>query len=329
MHAGGGDPPRGPHAVCPVPPRGGHCRQGMTDIAAPDRIDRYRILGEIARGGMGVVYRARDEENGRDVALKMPVGGRLDPGLCARFLCEAELLAGLSHPGIVPVLSIGATRAGPYYTMELVRGRPLDAFLPEGKGADPGGLELFIRICEAVGYAHRNGVVHGDLAPRNVLVTPPGNPVIIDFGLAPAAGVAAGTPAFMAPERARGDAAAVTPAVDIYALGAMLYRVTTGRLPFRERTPHAFLQAVVDVSPVRPAAIVPYFPADLEAVILKAMEKDPGLRHAAAEEMAEELGRILAARALPPRRQAAFPARDSRDRSWWIRAIEGVVGRLE
>lgn len=333
MHGGAPRAPRGPRRGCPVPPRGEHSLQGMTDLAHPTRIDRYEILGEIARGGMGVVYRARDAETGRAVALKRPIGGRLDPALCARFLREAELLAGLSHPGIVSVLSIGATRSGPYYTMELVRGAPLDACVSPKEAAEPRALELFVRICEAVAYAHGRGVVHGDLAPRNILVTPPGNPVIVDFGLPPPAGVAAGTPAFMAPEQARGEPGAAGPAADIYALGAVFYRVATGRLPYRGATPRAFLQAVVDAEPRRPAALVPSFAGDLEAVILKAMEKDPARRHASAAELAEDLRRLVAARALPVRRQAVLP-RDpflsgSRDRSWWIRAIEGVVGRLE
>jgi serine/threonine protein kinase len=218
---------------------------------------RYELRGEIGHGGMGIVFQARDHELGRDVAVKVVGGARLTAEATARLQREARVLAGLEHPGIVPVHDVGTLDDGrPFYVMKLVRGRRFDEWAADGRPLAE-RLRAFQRICEPVAFAHHRGVVHRDLKPQNVMVGAFGEVLVLDWGVAKllgatgaaaepaalaqgatpparegtAAGTVLGTPGFMAPEQARGDVESVGSAADVHALGAILHVLVTGVLP--------------------------------------------------------------------------------------------------
>ena len=215
--------------------------------AEPPRIPGYEVEEELGRGGVGVVYRARHLRLDRTVALKMLLAGPYArPEERERFLREAQALAGLRHPNIVQVHDFGELGGLPYFAMEYVEGGSLAQRLAGTPLPPREAAALAATLAEAVEAAHRSGIVHRDLKPANVLLTDAGTPKIGDFGLArrldggPGAtltGTALGTPSYMAPEQARGQARAIGPAVDVYALGAILYELLTGRPPFRAETP--------------------------------------------------------------------------------------------
>jgi serine/threonine protein kinase len=211
----------------------------------PSRVGRFVVLGEVARGGMGVVYRARDDGVGRDVAVKALHARLRDrPGAAARFVEEARITGRLQHPGVPPVFEVGQAADGtPFLAMRLVKGRTLDDLL--GGGSAPHLLPAFEQVCQAVAYAHDRGVIHRDLKPANILLTADGAPKVADFGVAKltrsgvgltASGAILGTPSYMAPEQARGEAKGVGPAADVWAPGATLYECLTGAR--RSRGPH-------------------------------------------------------------------------------------------
>jgi WD40 repeat protein len=261
---------------------------------------------ELGRGGMGVVYKAFQPALGRTVAVKTLVAA--DAQTVDRFRREAETVARLDHPHVVPVYEVGAWDAGgravPYFVMKYYPGVSLDA-APCGPGTDlPRHARTVEAVARAVHHAHQRGVLHRDLKPSNILLDEAGRPHVTDFGLAgrfdpsdPSAspGGMVGTPAYMAPEQAH-DPARVTTAADVYGLGAVLYQLLTGRPPFRGPTALATLELLGRADPDRPSSINPAVPRDLEAVCLKCLAKDPEQRYPSADAVAEDLRRWLTGR---------------------------------
>jgi serine/threonine-protein kinase len=269
----------------------------------PPHVAGYDVGEELGRGGVGIVYRARHQRLNRLVALKMLLAGPYArPRELERFLREAEAVAGLRHPNIVQVYDVGDVDGRPYFTMELVEGTSLAeriAGVPQPAGE---AARLLTQMADAVHAAHQAGVVHRDLKPGNILLTPDGAAKVTDFGLAhrldgadglTVTGVPIGTPSYMAPEQARGDRGAIGPRTDVYALGAILYELLTGRPPFKGETATATLQQVMADEPVLPARLNARVPRDLQTICLKCLQKDPGKRYATAADLAADLGRFL------------------------------------
>ena len=264
---------------------------------------RYEILQEIARGGMGVIYKARQSRLDRVVALKMILAGQLASAAdVSRFYGEAQAAANLEHPGIVPIYEVGQYGGQHYFSMAFVDGESLASRLAAGPMLQRDAALLVQQLCEAVQYAHQRGVIHRDLKPGNVLIDGDGRPRITDFGLAKQTAVASdltatgqvlGTPSYMPPEQAAGDLAAVGPAADIYSLGAVLYAALTGRPPFQAATPIDTLLQVRYADPVSPRLVNPAVKKDLETICLKCLEKEPQRRYASAADVAEDLRRFL------------------------------------
>jgi hypothetical protein len=274
------------------------------DDPAQRRIGDYELLEELGRGGMGVVYRARQRSLDREVALKL-LGGSLWTGAeaAARFAAEAASAARMQHPGIVAIHEFGTEGARFFYSMELVAGADLAQRLREqGPLSEDQAARLVRELARAVHYAHTLGVLHLDLKPQNVLLTADGRALIADFGLArpldralghEAAEPLAGTPAYMAPEQALLRAADISRGTDVYGLGAILHECLTGEPPFRAESPEATLRQVVEAPLPAPRARRRTLSRDAEAIVLKCLQRDPAQRYASAEALAEDLGRLL------------------------------------
>jgi serine/threonine-protein kinase len=288
------------------------------------QVPGYRVEALLGHGGMGVVYRAWHLRLDRAVALKMLLAGPCArPEELERFQREAQAVAALGHPGIVQVHDVGDVDGRPYFTMEFVGGGNLAQQIQGVPQPARQAAALVATLADAVHAAHQSGIMHRDLKPANILLTRDGTPKVTDFGLArrlegdgglTLSGVPIGTPSYMAPEQARGDKGALGPATDVYALGAILYELLTGRPPFRGETGAATLQQVVAEEPVPPARLNPRVPRDLQTVCLKCLHKEPGRRYASARELADDLRRFLddePIRARPPGRW---------ERGWrWLR----------
>jgi serine/threonine-protein kinase len=291
----------------------------------------YDILGELGRGGMGVVYKARHVRLNRTVALKMVLAGaHAGADRLARFFTEAEAVAQLAHPNIVQIYEVGEHDGLPYFSLEYVAGGSLAQRLG-GKPLPAREAARTVRLlADAVASAHAKGVVHRDLKPANVLMTEAGEPKITDFGLAKRlesdssqtrSGTLMGTPNYMAPEQARGDTHAVGPAADVWALGVILYECLTGRTPFVGTSIVDTLRQVQGHEPVPPGRLEPGTPADLETVCLKCLQKEPAKRYGSAKDLADDLGRFLAGRPIVAR--PVGPA----ERAWrWCRRNPRVAG---
>jgi WD40 repeat protein len=271
---------------------------------APPEVVGFEILGLLGRGGMGVVYKARQTGLNRLVALKMiPAGAGASPQTQARFRAEAVAAGRLQHPHIVQIHHIGEHRGQPYFSLELVEGGTLDQKLAGQPQPARDAAHLVETLARAVHHAHRHGIIHRDLKPANILLSADGTPKISDFGLAKSleedgnqtrTGTILGTPGYMAPEQASGSLSAVGPAADIYALGVILYEMLTGRPPFCARTPLETLELVRTQEPVPPRRLQPATPRDLETICLQCLAKEPPKRYASALDLADDLSRFRA-----------------------------------
>ncbi|MGE0811744.1 MAG: protein kinase [Vicinamibacterales bacterium] len=306
--------------------------RAVADVAAPepvapDHVGPYRITGVLGEGGMGIVYRAeQDEPIRRTVALKLVRRGMDTDRIVQRFELERQTLARMNHAGIARVFDAGATADGrPYFVMELVEGTPITEFADARRLDLAARLDLFVTVCEAVTHAHQKGIIHRDLKPSNVLVADEGgraHPKIIDFGIAKAIGDdgegltlgarGIGTPAYMSPEQAGVSEVPVDTRSDVYALGVLLYELLTGHSPYQidSGTPAEFQRAFYRTAPVLPSASTPPAPlrsadlaGDLDSVVLKAIEVDADRRYATVAQLAEDLDRYR--RGLPVSARAA------------------------
>jgi serine/threonine-protein kinase len=285
------------------------------------RIPGYEVEGVLGRGGMGVVYKARHLRLNRPVALKMLVAGAYaSPQERERFLREAQAVAGLRHANIVQVFDVAEHEGRSYFTMEFIEGGSLSRRLAGTPQPAHQAAALAETLAAAVQVAHLGGIVHRDLKPANVLLTADGTPKIADFGLArrleggaglTQSGAAVGTPSYMAPEQARGKTG---PAADIYALGAILYQLLTGRPPFRAETAVETVLQVIHQEPAPPSRLNAKVPRDLETICLKCLNKDPERRYATAAALADDLRRFQRGEPIAAR-PTSLPARIGK----WVR----------
>jgi serine/threonine-protein kinase len=269
----------------------------------PASFGDYEVLGELGRGGMGVVYQARHTKLNRLVAVKMILAGdHAGAEHRARFLAEARAAARFQHPHIVQIHEVGEHDGRPYFSLELVEGGSLAGRLNGSPLSDGEAARLVEVLARAVHHAHERGIVHRDLKPANVLLTRDNTPKIADFGLArflgadggqSASGAVVGTPSYMAPEQADGRGEEVGPLTDVYALGAILYECLTGRPPFRGATLLETLLLVQQEPPDRPRLHNPEVSRSLQAICLRCLAKDSHDRYPSAEALADDLGRFL------------------------------------
>lgn len=300
-----------------VPPRLG--AQGA-DSSAPmvgASFDDYELLDEIARGGMGIVYRARQRSLGRIVALKMIRPEQFaDEDEVRRFRDEANVVAKLRHPAIVAIHDLGVDAGRHFFTMDLIEGESLAGRLARGPLQCREAANLVRIVAGAVAHAHSRQIVHRDLKPANILLDENGAPHVTDFGLAlrrpegveatPGetlpGGAIVGTPGFMPPEQAAGRPYVVGPTLDVYALGAVLYATLTGRAPFHAATALETLVQVLETNPASPCVVNRAVPRDLDAIVMKCLRKSPRDRYANAQEVADDLARFLADQPVHARR---------------------------
>lgn len=294
------------------------------------RIAGYEVLEEIARGGMGVVYKARQFGVNRIVALKMTLAGELaGDEERQRFRAEAEAAGQLDHPHIVPIYDVGDHEGQPFFSMGYVEGQSLKGSLANGPLPPRRAAELMRTIAEAVHYAHTRGIIHRDLKPANVLIDASGQPRVTDFGLAKrattdssltATGQILGTPSFMPPEQAMGKINLVGPLSDVYSLGAMLYCLITARPPFQAATVVDTLMQVIEQDPASPRQLNPNVPRDLEVICLKCLRKEPEKRYASAIQLSDDLQRFLDDRPIQARPIGVV------ERTWrWIRRNKALA----
>ncbi len=289
---------------------------GADEDAAPDRIGPYEIIEEIGRGGMGIVYRARQSHPQRDVALKVQRTGGMSTLGRRRFEFEIEALGRLRHPGIAPLFEAGLMQVGdrttPWFAMELIDGAPLIEYIESHQPGTEARVGLILRICDAVAYAHRRGIIHRDLKPANVLMAEDdqsiAQPRILDFGVArlvdpgddrvtmrTEAGQIIGTVAYMSPEQLNADPDAIDQRSDVYSLGAMMFETLSGELPYdiRGRGPADAIRVIATTEALRLRGVRPDLPRDLDAITARAMAEDPDARYQSVDALQRDLGRWL------------------------------------
>jgi tetratricopeptide (TPR) repeat protein/predicted Ser/Thr protein kinase len=289
-------------------------------------IPEYEVFGLLGHGGMGVVYKARQHGLQRIVALKMiRAGAHARPEELVRFRREAETVARLQHPHIVQIYGVGEYKGQPFCALEFIDGGNLAAKLGGKPQPARAAAQLVETLARTMHATHEQGIIHRDLKPGNVLLTAGGTPKITDFGLAKhldddawktRSGVIVGTPPYMAPEQARNQRQDIGPQTDVYALGAVLYEMLTGRPPFLAATPMDTLDQVRNLEPVPPSHLQPKVPRDLETICLKCLEKDRQRRYGSALTLAEDLHRFLAHEPIRAR-----PVR------WWERGLKWAKRR--
>ena len=297
------------------------------------RFGDYELLEEIARGGMGVVFKARQASLNRIVAVKMILAGQLaGEAEVQRFRAEAESAAQLQHPNIVAIHEVGVLEGQHYFSMDFVEGQNLTEYVRNRPLSSRQAAKYLKTIAEAIHYAHQHGILHRDLKPSNILMDQSDQPRVSDFGLArqikgdsdlTLSGQVLGSPNFMPPEQAAGKRSQVGPHSDVYSLGAILYYLLTARAPFAAETMTETLQQVVHNDPPSPRLLNPGMSRDLETICLKCLEKEPGKRYATAQELADELGRFLTDE--PIRARPVGPA----DKTWrWCRRKPALSSAL-
>ncbi len=290
------------------------------ELSVLSRFGDYELLREIARGGMGVVYRARKKGKNEVVALKLIHSGPV----CslrteARFMTEIESAALLAHDHIVPILDVGTHDEMPFYTMRLIEGGSLADLEKQRYGIEGlrDSVARLIKVAEAVHYAHEHGIIHRDLKPSNVLLDEAGEPYVSDFGIAKRlddqsdltlTGEVLGTPSYMAPEQTMGSRVQQTIAVDVYSLGAILYHAITGKAPFVAGSPFETMKQIESQDAIRPSEFQSAIDHDLETIVLKCLEKDLSQRYPSAQALAEDLKRWIAGRPV-----------EARPTPWWER----------
>ena len=275
---------------------------GLLEARLPT-IPGYEVLGVLGRGGIGVIYRVRHLKLDRVAALKMLLSGEHAGAVeVARFMREARAVAALRHPNIVQIYDVAEVDGRPYFTMELVEGGTLAAQVAGAPQPANRAADLARTLARAVHVAHEAEIIHRDLKPGNVLLTPDGTPKITDFGLArhfdgdgglTLDGARVGTPSYMSPEQVGGKPEAIGPATDVYALGAILYEMLTGRPPFRAATATETQRQVIEEESAAPSRLNTKVPRDLETICLKCLRKDPARRYATAAALADDLDRFL------------------------------------
>lgn len=286
--------------------------ENQTGAAGPiGRFSDYELLEELARGGMGVVFRARQVSLNRIVAVKMILAGQLASNDDKRrFLAEAEAAASLQHPNIVAIHEVRVQDEQHYFSMDFIDGTSLAAIARDAPITAERAAAYVRTIADAIAYAHDRGILHRDLKPSNVLIDRDDRPRITDFGLAKkleggpeltSTGQILGTPAYMPPEQAAGRHEEIGPASDVYALGAILYELLCGRAPFRGETPLETLKRVLEEEPIAPRLLNSKLPRDLETICLKCLQKDPRRRYPSAQELAQDLASFQAGEAIRAR----------------------------
>jgi serine/threonine protein kinase len=300
-------------------------------VAVAPRIDTYTLLGELGRGGMGVVYKAAQEGLNRLVALKMVLDNSLGSEAYVRFKAEAQVVARLKHPNIVPIYDVGIHQGRPYFALEFVDGGTLAQQIAGQPQPARQAAALVETLARAMDYAHQAGIVHRDLKPGNILLAMDGTPKITDFGLAKQlqgkstdtkTGAILGTPSYIAPEQAAGKKD-VGPPADIYALGAILYEMLSGRPPFKGETPMDTMLQVVSEEVVPPRWLNARVPADLETICLKCLHKEPAKRYGSAAALADDLHRFQSGEPITARPVGVV------EKAWrWCRRRPGVAALL-
>jgi serine/threonine-protein kinase len=293
----------------------------------------YELLREIGRGGMGVVYEARQKGLERSVAVKMILASHLaSPELVRRFQAEAKAAARLHHSNIVHIHDVGQFNGQDFFAMEYIDGHSLAERIKQGPVDVPTAVRLVATVARAVEHLHRQGIVHRDLKPSNILLDSDGQPYVTDFGLAKVfvdgtdrttTGVIAGTPSYMAPEQALGRSSEITPAADIYSLGAILYELLTGTPPFHAESPIDTLMEVLRGDPPTPRSLNAHIPRGLELICMKCLAKDPQARYATAAELADDLDRLATGEPLMVRAPTPFQKFCS-----WTRRQPALASRL-
>jgi serine/threonine-protein kinase len=311
----------------------GRSNSSGVQAAASGQFGKYDLLGELGRGGMGVVYKARQRDLNRIVALKMILASELASSEeVARFQSEARAAARLRHRNIVGIFEVGEEQGRHYFAMDYIEGTSLSAVIARRPLAPEQSARWMAAIATAVDHLHSQGLIHRDLKPSNILIDADGEPMVTDFGLAKVfdtdsgatrTGAILGTPSYMSPEQASGRNSLVGVRSDVYSLGAVLYEMLSGRPPFREENPLDTLVQVLEGEPTALRQLVKTIPLPLERICFKCLEKDPARRYASAAELAADLNRYLQGETVEAQASGAYQVLQR-----WVRRQPGLACRL-